>query len=272
MTRGWHGERRRHQLAARGIKTRPEILRAEGVLTDIAEYPTSISIDYNDPQEIFALFWACSQAGDFSNFDFDQAYDRALARVYYQLKQHGLLGPEEYKEYLKEVYPWPISLDELYAASGFLDWDSNKDIEAMIFDGLVKSEEFKEFQKENEWEGPQSLESWVISWTTSNSDAPLPEAVADELVALQSQEWSKRLLEDSGFLVDHNPAYNNLMELYEDLQNPPKGLQDRVLLMDRVIHAQHLGGTLWEELDINRLRSKVEAASRRASRRRGEAY
>jgi len=144
MSRGWHGERRRHQLAARGISTREQVLRARGVLEDIAEYPDSISIDYNDPEEIFALFWACSQANDFSNFDFDQAFDRALGRVYSQLKMHGLLGAEEYQEYLEEVYPWPMAIDDFIASGGFLDWDKDG-ILSRIAEMVENTTEFEDY-------------------------------------------------------------------------------------------------------------------------------
>jgi len=52
-------------------------------------------------------------------------------------------------------------------------------------------------------------------------------------------------------------------KLREELNNPPKDIQGKIMLIDSIIHTQHWGGSLlkdkdWEDLEIGPLRQKFE--------------
>ena len=139
------------------------------------------------------------------------------------------------------MYAWPMAIDDFEASSGMLLWN-------------------KEGTRERIREicyGRPLLEG-VAEW---DGDIPLPDEVSVELACLQAQEWKYELR--------GNEDYLNLIETYKMFQSPPTGLQEKIVLMDRIIHAQHIGGSIWEDVDVEGLRSRVEAVSRRA--RIGEA-
>ena len=89
--RGWRNHSYEHALAARGIRTRnqKQKLKAEGVIKDIVQFPDGVKISYGIPRQVFSLFWVSSLEGDFSNFDFDQAFDVAEIYIAEQGRTYG---------------------------------------------------------------------------------------------------------------------------------------------------------------------------------------
>ena len=57
-----------------------------------------------DPEDIIIDFWECSIRNDFSEFDWDEAFDSFWFRLRRIMIEHGYLGLDEYKEYVTDMF------------------------------------------------------------------------------------------------------------------------------------------------------------------------
>ena len=64
---------------------------------------------------------------------------------------------------------------------------------------------------------------------------------------------------------ESTPQFHVIKELYKETLNPPRDVQEKIILMDRLVHATHDRGSIWygDEgygfIDIDMLRGKVES-------------
>lgn len=58
---------------------------------------------------------------------------------------------------------------------------------------------------------------------------------------------------------ENEEAFINLKELSEKLENIPDDDKERAILFDEVIHAQHVTGDIFDELDIPTLKAEIDA-------------
>lgn len=55
-------------------------------------------------EDIIKNFWLCSLKNDFSDFDWDEAFEEYYPRLYENCNVHGLCEYESFKEYIEEMY------------------------------------------------------------------------------------------------------------------------------------------------------------------------
>lgn len=298
VKKGWFNESEAHGLCARGIRVRPvkvvpplvSPFVAEGMVKDIITFP-KVSIDYYDPEEVFTLFWVSSLRNDFSGFDFDKAFSELDDRFKCKLAEHGYFGWNEYLENQEELYGSDLSIenfaietdmtsvtvDEIYGAiaEGLKDdFDFQQDIEndvQMMIDDLDE-EELEEKYDEFDLEGKdrdkdtlatmwvddkigdiESVEEEVRMWFEESS--PLPYDMQVVVAKCVSDKMWKRWGDTDEF--------TNLVEMYERMQSPPSSLPEQIRLMDRVVDAVHVTGSLWDDIDVDKLRNEVERTYKR---------
>lgn len=54
--------------------------------------------------EIILEFWRCSLRSDFSEFDWDEAFEEYKPKLHDKLAEHGLLGEDEFRERMECIY------------------------------------------------------------------------------------------------------------------------------------------------------------------------
>lgn len=65
-------------------------------------------------------------------------------------------------------------------------------------------------------------------------------------------------------LAGIDPTYDKLFEIYNEMEELPTNLRDKIIFMDKIIDIQHHRGSIWEDnefydpLDVEELRNKFE--------------
>ncbi|MHA1285912.1 MAG: hypothetical protein ACTSPB_00785 [Candidatus Thorarchaeota archaeon] len=295
---GWFNEREAHGLCARGIRVRPVKIVppfvspfvAEGKVKDVVLFPT-MSIDYYDPEEVFTLFWVSSLKNDFSSFDFDKAFNELDNRFKSKLAEHGYFGWDEYLENQEEIFGSDLSIenfaiktdmtsvtvDEIYEAiakalkdSFDFQQDVENDVQMMVDD--MDKEELDEKYDELNLEGKDRDEDTLVTmWVDGRigdiesveeearmffeESSPLPYDMQVVVAKFVSDKMWKRWGDTDEF--------TNLVETYESMQSPPSSLSEQIRLMDMVVDAVHVTGSLWDDIDVDKLRDEVERTYKR---------
>ncbi|RLI55254.1 MAG: hypothetical protein DRP09_10590 [Candidatus Thorarchaeota archaeon] len=228
-----------------------------------------------EPEEVFHKFWRCSLKGDFSDFDFDAAFDMAEERLHTKLAGHGLLSKEELWEYMVEIYGGGLGLDVLAVTTNYIiitkeeleevakkaaaaDPALEMDVRDSIW-GKVHQKSEEEIEAELRKRGLEDVEELVdvlLSEADMESYVDIDSAVVlymDDLMGYMT----KRYVETYGGMAE----FKDLMDIYEALAfDRPRDLPTKIYMMDRIIHAQHVTGSLWEDVpDPDDLRAEVEA-------------
>ena len=227
--RGWRKHSREHALAARGISTRNWLqkrrMKADGVSTmkSIIQFPSQ-EIDYDNFEEMFTAFWYASRTGDFSNFDFDQAFKSARKVFHHRLALNGAFGGEEFLAAMEEELGHKVesakdlafaNVSEIAIVWRLEEWTGEE------YDGRSLSREETRY-----------LADWVASrvWR-----------IAGEL-----------------------PEWQRIIETYEELQDPPEDRRGKIFLMDRAIDTIHVTGSIWPGIeDVGILRNRFDRLAAR---------
>jgi len=73
--------------------------------------------DYNDTEELIKHFLRCSTLNDWSNFDFEAAFDTIRTPIKQKLAEHGLLELKDYIEYMEDLV-CPGDIEKLESSWG----------------------------------------------------------------------------------------------------------------------------------------------------------
>lgn len=66
--------------------------------------PGLFEIKNMEPKEIIKEFWKCSVLRDFSEFDWDEAFESAKEHLRRLMVEHGYLGVDEFIEHAEGIY------------------------------------------------------------------------------------------------------------------------------------------------------------------------
>jgi len=104
---------------------------------------------YGD-EELATCFWALNVTDNMERFDWDNNFDVARNRIENKLGEHGLLGPDKYKEFVEDIYGKDPKLSELAVET---NWTSISKEE--ILDNAI---EFVSERMKEQYEGQEEFE------------------------------------------------------------------------------------------------------------------
>lgn len=113
--KGWYGNKQAHSLASRGIRIKD--------IKDIIKFPEVI--DYLNPEEIIVGFWIANIKNDYSNFNFDKAFDNAECMLQYQAEMVFDDYPDITPEDVVYCYENNIEMKSIYGEYGIFIRDYN---------------------------------------------------------------------------------------------------------------------------------------------------
>ena len=151
--------------------------------------------------DIIKEFWLCSLKQDFSEFDWDDAFNELRVPIEQKLAEHGLGDFDEFLEFQHDIGCYDLSqLESFTTCTDYIHLDENA-----IFEAIMRFK-FEQFQ-----------------------------------------DVFGGMFEDLEEMIEKIDKLNKLSE------------PEKILLFDSVIHAQHQSGDIFEDTDIESLRSDAES-------------